>query len=94
VRLDILVNETVVDALSCIVHREKAYHRGKALVHKIRGLIPRQMFEIPIQAALGNKIVSRENVAALRKMSWRNAMAAIFPASASCWKSRRPVKSA
>ncbi len=67
VRLDILINEAIVDALSCIVHKDKAYYRGKALVHKIRGLIPRQMFEIPIQAAIGNKVISRENVAALRK---------------------------
>ena len=67
VRLDILVNEAIVDALSLIVHKDKAYYRGKALVHKIRGLIPRQLFEIPIQAAIGNKVISRETVSALRK---------------------------
>ncbi len=67
VRLDILVNESIVDALSLIVHKDKAYYRGKALVHKIRGLIPRQLFEIPIQAAIGNKVISRETVSALRK---------------------------
>lgn len=67
VKLDILVNNETVDALSCIVHKDKAYNRGKALVAKLRGIIPRQMFEIPIQAAIGNKIVARETVKAMRK---------------------------
>jgi len=67
VKLDILVNNEVVDALSCIVHKDKAYYRGKALVEKLRKIIPRQMFEIPIQAALGTKIVARETVSAYRK---------------------------
>jgi len=67
VKLDILVAGDPVDALSIIVHRDSAYERGKALVHKMRQLIPRQMFEVPIQASIGAKIIARETVAAMRK---------------------------
>ncbi|MGA8877228.1 MAG: translation elongation factor 4 [Candidatus Korobacteraceae bacterium] len=67
VKLDILVSGDPVDALSIIVHRDFAYDRGKALVSKMRQLIPRQMFEVAIQAAIGAKIISRETVAAMRK---------------------------
>jgi GTP-binding protein LepA len=67
VKLDILVNGEPVDALSIIVHREAAYQRGRALASKMRELIPRQMFEVAIQAAIGSRIVARESVKALRK---------------------------
>jgi GTP-binding protein LepA len=67
VRLDILVNGDRVDALSSMVHRSSSQHRGRELVSKLRGLIPRQMFDVAIQAAIGGHIVARENVKALRK---------------------------
>jgi GTP-binding protein LepA len=66
-KLDILVNGDPVDALSVIVHRDMAYQRGRALASKMRELIPRQMFEVAIQAAIGGRIVARESVKALRK---------------------------
>ena len=67
VKLDVRINGDVVDAMSMIVHRENAYYRGRELVHKMRELIPRQLFEVVIQASIGSRVIARESVKALRK---------------------------
>ena len=67
IKLDILLNGELVDALSVIVHREQAYSRGSVITRKLKDLLPKQQFEIPVQAAIGSKIVARTNIKSLRK---------------------------
>ena len=66
-KLNILLNGEVVDALSLIVHKDKAYYKGRQLTEELRKIIPRQMYEVAIQAAIGSKIIARETVTAMRK---------------------------
>ena len=67
VKMDILINGDIVDALSMIVHKDDAYNRGKKIVENLKKIIPRQMFQVPIQASIGNKVIARENISAMRK---------------------------
>jgi GTP-binding protein LepA len=67
VKLDIRINGEILDAMSMIIHRDNAYHRGRELVQRLRELIPRQLFEVVIQAVIGNRVIARDAVKALRK---------------------------
>ncbi len=67
VKMDILLNGEMVDALSVIVHKDYAYTRGKTIVENLKGIIPRQMFQVPIQASIGSKIIAKETISAMKK---------------------------
>ncbi len=67
VKMDILINGEVVDALAIIIHKDNAYERGKTIVESLKKIIPRQMFQVPIQASIGTKVIARENISAMRK---------------------------
>ena len=65
--MDIMLNKEVIDALSVIVHKDFAYNRGKQIVSKLKDVIPKQLFQVPIQASIGSKVIARENISAMRK---------------------------
>ncbi len=94
VKLDILINGDRVDALSVMVHRSVSQYRGREVVHKMRGLIPRQMFDIAIQAPSGRRSSPASRSRRCARTCWRSAMAATSRASASCSRSRRRARSA
>ncbi len=92
VKLDILVNKEEVDALSFIVHADTAYERGRKMCEKLKEEIPRQLFEIPIQAAIGSKIIARETVKPCVKMFLPNVTAVIFLVRRNFLRNRRKVR--
>ena len=94
VKLDIMLNGEVVDALSFIIHADKAYPRARKMAEKLREKIPRQLFEVPIQACVGDGLLPVKRSKRCARMFWRNVMAATLAERRSCSRSRRKVRSA
>ena len=94
VKLDILLNGEMVDALSFIIHADKAYPRARKMTEKLAEKIPRQLFEVPIQACIGGRIIARETVRAMRKDVLPSAMAETSHERKNCWRNRKKEKSA
>ena len=93
VKLNVLINDDKVDALSTIVHRANSVYRGRELASKMRSLIPRQMYDVAIQAAIGSNIIARENVKALRKDVLAKCYGAILRARKNCSRNKKPARS-
>lgn len=94
VRVDVLINNERVDALALITHRDNSQSRGRELVEKMKDLIPRQQFDIAIQAAIGTHIIARSTVKQLRKTCWLSATAAISVVRKNCCRNRKKVRNA
>jgi len=92
VKLDLLVNGEPVDAFSTIVHKERAEGRGRQLASKLKEVIPRQLYQVAIQAAIGGKIIARESVRLAKKRDREMLRPATSPGNANCWRNRKKEK--
>lgn len=88
VKLDIMLNGETVDALSTICHKDKAYYRARALVERLRRIIPRQLYEVAIQASIGNRVIARESVKAMRKDVLAKCYGGDITRKKNCWKNK------
>lgn len=92
VKLSLFINNELVEAFSMVVHESKSYTTGRSVVEKLKELIPKHLFSIPLQAGIGNKIIARETIPALKKMSWPNVMGVMFLGRENCLKNKKRVK--